>query len=75
MLLYGHDPQDGVAGFGRTLAEACLDFDLNWFTHAGPLANLGSDIVLPDDELPTENPMEFRPDEDPADWWKRDAEG
>lgn len=30
--LYGEDLQSGVAGFGRTPAEAAADFDKNWTT-------------------------------------------
>lgn len=30
--LYGDDLQCGVAGFGKTPAEACADFDTNWNT-------------------------------------------
>jgi len=29
--LYGSNLQDGVAGFGRSPAEACADFDCNWY--------------------------------------------
>lgn len=28
--LYGENLQDGVAGFGNTPADACIDFDKNW---------------------------------------------
>lgn len=28
--LYGEDLQMGVAGFGKTPADACIDFDKNW---------------------------------------------
>jgi hypothetical protein len=28
--LYGVNLQEGVAGFGKTPAEACADFDKNW---------------------------------------------
>lgn len=28
--LYGDNPQDGVAGFGDSPAEAMLDFDKHW---------------------------------------------
>jgi hypothetical protein len=29
--LYGRDLQEGVAGFGATPGEACIDFDKNWY--------------------------------------------
>jgi hypothetical protein len=29
-VLYGDDLQMGIAGFGRTVEEACQDFDTNW---------------------------------------------
>lgn len=29
-VLYGESLQEGIAGFGETVAEACADFDKNW---------------------------------------------
>lgn len=33
--LYGENLQDGVAGFGESLAEAMEDFDKNWVKKLG----------------------------------------
>lgn len=36
--LYGKDLMEGVAGFGRTPAEACIEFDRAWLTSLTPKA-------------------------------------
>jgi hypothetical protein len=67
-VLYGSNIPNGVVGFGRTLDEAYMNFDEQWFTDAHPLCCLGtcareeeSELLGPDDD-------------DPSDWWKRSDE-
>lgn len=39
--LYGDNLQDGVAGFGRSVAEAMADFNVNWRKRLVPFNDLG----------------------------------
>lgn len=42
-LLYGKDLMSGVAGFGRTMEAAALDFDKNWSTLNAPKPQMSAD--------------------------------
>ena len=35
-VLFGENLQEGVAGFGKTMAEAMYDFDCNWYGRENP---------------------------------------
>ena len=36
--LYGENLMEGVAGFGKTAGEACIEFDRAWITQLTPAA-------------------------------------
>ena len=43
-ILYGLDPQNGIAGFGNTAEQALADFKWNWMQYGGEawlMANSG----------------------------------